>query len=306
MKLEEFQPMHWRAWLLDTNGCSPSSVDVYDVGCRHYLDWLASGIGDMVVGPDVVNQYLDDCRRAGMSSSTLAARFTAVRKVYRYLIASGFCDRDPTANLPRPTPVARQRSFLTMKEVGHLLDHAHSAVPESGNPYLRASRARVAALLEAVYASGMSVSEAIKLPASACATGERVLTATGRGGRKRVVFLHDRAIEAIGLWRTMAAEYGTSSVWLFHSVRDGAHPLTRQAAYYDIKAVAAAADLDVSKVSPHVLRHAFAAHLLARGAPIAAVQEMMGISDARSMERYLPEPEAGASLDSLALHPLAG
>ena len=165
---------------------------------------------------------------------------------------------------------------------------------------------RRAALFEVLYASGMRVSEAVNLPAKAIASGARSMIVTGKGGKDRLVPLHDRAIEAIAFWRRLAAAYGSQSEkWVFHSVRNGATALTRQSALAEIKEAAVAAGIpNPDRVSPHKLRHAFASHLLSNGANLREIQEMLGHADLGTTEIYLHTDMSRTAAMVRDLHPL--
>jgi len=134
----------------------------------------------------------------------------------------------------------------------------------------------------------------------------RALTIKGKGNKDRLVPLHDRAVEAIMNWRSLAKANGTASEeWLFHSVRNGSKHLTRQAALKEIKAAALAAGLrNPEKVSPHVLRHAFATHMLSNGADLRVIQELLGHSDIGTTEIYTHVDTSRTSRMVFDLHPL--
>ncbi len=152
---------------------------------------------------------------------------------------------------------------------------------------------RTVALLELLYASGLRISELVSLPASAAAAGRTFLTVTGKGGRERIVPLNEAAHAAVAAYRAArrAAATGESrpgrdaSRWLFAASSASGH-LTRQAFARDLKRVAAAAGLNAAAISPHVLRHAFATHLLANGADLRAVQTLLGHADISTTQIY--------------------
>jgi integrase/recombinase XerD len=135
----------------------------------------------------------------------------------------------------------------------------------------------------------MRVSEAVSLPASAARTKVPHLLIRGKGDKESIVLLHAKALEAMQRWRRLAAEYGTNSgMWLFHSVRDGGKHLTTRAAELEIKDAAIAAGLSrADLVTPHVLRHAFATHLLAHGADLRVIQAFLGHRSLATTAKYL-------------------
>ncbi len=128
----------------------------------------------------------------------------------------------------------------------------------------------------------------------------------GKGGKERLVPLHDRAVRAIGWWRQLVRTHGTrSDKWLFHAVRGGTSPLTRQSALLEIKEAALAAGLrSPDRISPHKLRHAFATHLLANGADLRVIQEMLGHADLGSTEIYTHVDGSRATAMVFDLHPM--
>jgi integrase/recombinase XerD len=194
-----------------------------------------------------------------------------------------------------------------MDEVERLLETAHSkAADASYGLYRQAGHARRAALLETLYASGMRVSEAVTLPLSALRKDARMLAVKGKGRKERMVPLHQRAVEAIRLWWAFAKAYGTvSDKWVFYSIRDGSLPLTRQTALKEIKQAALDAGIaNPAKVSPHKLRHAFATHLLANGADLRVIQELLGHTDLATTEVYMHVEQSRNCAMLTDLHPL--
>ena len=173
--------------------------------------------------------------------------------------------------------------------------------------YRQAGYARRAALFETLYASGMRISEALSLPSDAARPGTRMLLVRGKGDKQRLVPLHPRAIEAITHWQRLAAAYcgGVPSPWLFHSVRNGAKALTRQAALLEIKEAAVAAGLPTpDRVSPHVLRHAFATHMHAGGTDLRVLQELLGHAGIETPQIYTPLDPSRLHQMVRDLHPL--
>jgi integrase/recombinase XerD len=197
---------------------------------------------------------------------------------------------DPTATM---TSMRRPRKLpfvLSIDETEALLETAHTlAADPSVGLYRQAGYARRAALFETLYASGMRIGEALSLPSDAARLGTRMLLVRGKGDKQRLVPLHARAIEAVAHWQGLAASYsgGVPSPWLFHPVRNGAKPLTRQAALLEIKEAAVAAGLPhPERVSPHVLRHAFATHLHANGTDLRVLQELLGHAGIETTQIY--------------------
>lgn len=289
-------------------GAASNTLDTYSDGIDLFLGWLSSRKVSLssVRYEDVLAYigFLDGC---GYAEATVANRISIIRSLFRFLVGDEVVERDPTSMMD---PMKRRRGLpevLTVGEVDRLITMANAqAADTSPSLFQKASMARRAALFETLYATGMRVSETIRLPANVLRRNERMLSVVGKGGKERLVPLHDAARQALRLWRSRAEEYGSASGrWLFHSVRDGNSPLTRQAAYADIKAAAADAGIArPQRVSPHVLRHAFATHLLGNGADLRAIQLLLGHADLGTTEIYTHVDMKRAHAMVRDLHPL--
>jgi integrase/recombinase XerD len=179
---------------------------------------------------------------------------------------------------------------LSITETEALLATAHTlATDPSVGLYRQVGYARRAALFETLYASGMRISEARSLPSDVAPPGTRMLLVRGKGDKQRLVPLHDRTIEAIAQWQKLASAYsgGKPTQWLFHSVRNGAKALTRQAALLEIKEAAVAAGLaSPERVSPQVSRHAFATHMHSGCTDLRVLQELLGHAGIETTQIY--------------------
>jgi integrase/recombinase XerD len=211
---------------------------------------------------------------------------SALRQFYRFLFAEGLRADDPTAKIDSPRQGRALPKILSEDEVGRLLAGAHAAPGVEG--------LRLAALLELLYATGLRVSELVSLPAGAVARDPRVLIVRGKGGKERMIPLSAPAREALGRYRAALRAparragrpaRGHESKWLFPSRGRSGH-LTRQRVAQRLKALAAEVGIDPAKVSPHVLRHAFASHLLDHGADLRSVQKMLGHADISTTQIY--------------------
>ena len=281
----------WLEALAAERGTATSSLGVYRTSARCWADFLASR-GTTIEGASRADftEYLAHLDARHLSEATIAHRRTVVRSLHRFLMAEEHVGYDPTSLVAPMKRPARLPLVLTIAEVDRLLETAHAlARDDTVGLYRQAGYARRAALFEVLYASGTRVSEAVNLPAAAIAPGARAMIVKGKGGKERLVMLHRRAIEAVEVWRDLAAAYGSvSDTWLFHSVRNGAAPLTRQSALAEIKEAAVAAGIrNPDRVSPHKLRHAFASHLLSNGADLRSIQELLGHADLGTTEIYL-------------------
>jgi integrase/recombinase XerD len=232
--------------------------------------------------------YLAVLADRGFAASSVARRLSAIRQLYRFLYAEGHRKDDPAAILEGPKRGRPLPKVLSVGEVDRLIAAARQAVEAADQPALERLRARrLLCLLELLYASGLRVSELVALPASAARRDDRMLIVRGKGGKERLVPLNDAAKTAMREYLAALADSGreSQSKWLFASFGEAGH-LTRQHAARELKALAVAAGLRAERVSPHVLRHAFASHLLQNGADLRVVQTLLGHADISTTQIY--------------------
>jgi integrase/recombinase XerD len=234
---------------------------------------------------ETLRSYLRAQTQDGLSARTLARRLSTFRQFFRFLYAEGLRTDDPTSTLDRPATTRPLPRYLDEDEVSRLLAAAGG---RPGNDGLRA-----AALLEILYAAGLRVSELVGLPLSAVSGDGSLITVRGKGGKERIVPLTEPAIAALAAYLpvrgTFAGKGGAArnapSPWLFPSRAPQRH-LTRARFGQMIKELAIAAGIEPERVSPHVLRHSFASHLLAHGADLRSVQQMLGHADITTTQIY--------------------
>jgi len=230
--------------------------------------------------------YLGDLSRRGFQPTSQARRLSTMRQFYKFLYAEGLRADDPTAILDSPKKARPLPKFLSVEEVGRLLTLAEEEANLAGPG--QAGRLRLLALIELLYATGMRVSELVALPARVLAEEGRFLLVRGKGNKERLVPLSRTAIAALARYGAMAAaERGDKepSPFLFPAASKEGH-LPRQVFARELKDLAIRAGLPAAGVSPHVLRHAFASHLLANGADLRVVQELLGHSDISTTQIY--------------------
>jgi len=235
-----------------------------------------------------LRSYLADLGRRGFAVSSLARRLSAIRQLYRFLYAEGHRGDDPAAAIEGPKRGRPLPKILSVAEVDRLIATANRAAEARERPAIERVRAlRLLCLIELLYASGLRISELVALPASAARRDDRMLIVRGKGGKERLVPLNGAAITAMRAYLDALAAAGraTNTKWLFASFGGAGH-LTRQHAGRELKELAAAAGLDARRVSPHVLRHAFASHLLANGADLRVVQTLLGHADISTTQIY--------------------
>jgi len=226
----------------------------------------------------------DDQALTGLSAgwgafarTTVARKSATLRRFYGFLADEGLRADDPSAALPRPGRGRPLPKSLSLAEV----DALFAAIAERrGRVPPDPLDLRLQALIELLYGSGLRASELVSLPRSAIATDRPFLILRGKGGRERMVPISDRARAAVAAWRLNVPQ---DAAWLFPS---GKGHLSRIRLYQLVKALAAAAGIAPERVSPHVLRHAFATHLLAGGADLRALQSMLGHADIATTEIY--------------------
>jgi integrase/recombinase XerD len=248
--------------------------------------------------------YLGELARRGLGAATVARRLSAIRQLYRFLYAEGQRGDDPAAVLEGPKRARPLPKTLTLADVDRLLRTAATANPDATlREQLRA--ARLSCLLETLYATGLRVSELVSLPVTAARRDARVIVVRGKGNKERMVPLNNAAKNAMAAYLALLEESGpeTQSKWLFPSFGESGH-ITRQHLARELKALAAAAGLRAEQVSPHVLRHAFASHLLHNGADLRVVQTLLGHADISTTQIYTHVLEERLKSLVRDLHPL--
>jgi integrase/recombinase XerD len=253
--------------------------------------------------------HLKQLSETGLAPSSRARLLSALRQFFRFLANEGVIAEDPTPGIAGPKLGRALPRTLSMAEVEKLLETARARTNGvSGRDRIRALRLH--ALLEVLYATGMRVSELVSLPRSVLRGDPRLFTITGKGGRQRLVPLNATAREALDRYLNVGTAGETDvtpmleTKWLWPSRGAQGH-LTRQAMALELKDLALAAGLDPERVSPHVLRHAFASHLLDRGADLRAVQQLLGHADISTTQIYTHVLEERLKKLVQEHHPLA-
>ncbi len=239
---------------------------------------LASGFlegGLVVADAEALGRLAHDWR--DLSRATVARKAAALRRFYGFLLDEGHRHDDPGDTLPRPGIARPLPKVLSHADVDRLFAAiAERLDRDPPNP----TDLRLAALVELLYGSGLRATELVSLSRAAIAPDRPFLILRGKGGRERMVPISDRARAAVAAWR---AHVPAERSWLFPS---GQKHLTRTRLYQLLKTLAAEAGIPPDRVSPHVLRHAFATHLLAGGADLRALQSMLGHADIATTEIY--------------------
>jgi integrase/recombinase XerD len=290
-------------------GAAANTLSSYE----HDLDDLHSFLNGRSVqlteasSPDL-SAYLASLAAQGFKTSSQARRLAAMRQFYKFLYAEGLRTDDPTGILDAPKKGRPLPKAMGVDEVGRLLEQAEQEAQDPAPGQLQ--RLRMLALLELLYATGMRVSELVSLPARVLDQEGRFLIIRGKGNKERLVPLSQSAIAALKLYgRMLAAETAASkhpqeSPWLFPAASKEGY-LARQVFARDLKNLAIRAGLTPSMISPHVMRHAFASHLLANGADLRVVQELLGHSDISTTQIYTHVLEERLQQLVQTHHPLA-
>jgi integrase/recombinase XerD len=291
-------------------GASKNTQDAY---ARDLADYAAALVR---VGKSLENATTGDIRaylsllaKRGIKPSSSARKLSSIRQFHRFLVADGRRADDPSLIIEAPRAGRGLPKILSIAEVNHLLKISKEGLDDAARPGAERLRAlRMACLIELLYATGLRVSELVALPANAAQTKDPFIHVRGKGGRERLVPLSDTARQSIAAYRAfLKKSYAkvSASPWLFPADAESGH-LTRQAFARDLKASAAAAGIAPSRVSPHVLRHAFASHLLQNGADLRIVQELLGHADISTTQIYTHVLDERMKAMVRDLHPLTG
>ncbi|HUL89909.1 MAG TPA: site-specific tyrosine recombinase XerD [Pseudolabrys sp.] len=289
-------------------GAGENTLSAY----RNDLDDLSAHL--RAAGRTIASATTDDLRdfiatlsERGFKPSSLARRLSAVRQVYKFLYAEGKRADDPAAVLEGPKRARTLPKVLSIANVDALLKNARANSENAKQPPAQRLRAtRLLCLLEVVYATGLRVSELVALPASAAQRDQRMLVVRGKGGKERLVPLNKPAKRAMSEYLELrtAAERDAKSKWLFPSFGEKGH-LTRQHFARELKTLGQASGIRAENLSPHVLRHAFASHLLHNGADLRVVQTLLGHADISTTQIYTHVLEERLKTLVRDLHPLA-
>lgn len=251
-----------------------------------------------------IRAYIKSLTGAGLAASTVARRVSAIRQFFRFLYAERVRDDDPTSTIDSPKLGRPLPKYLSEDEVERLLDAARD---RPGGEALR-----LVALLEILYATGLRVTELVGLPLGALSRDERYLTVRGKGGKERMVPLSEPAQDAIADYMAIREDYLPT-----RQLSNGAHLrmfpsrgkdgfLTRARFGQMLKELALESGIDHRRVSPHVLRHSFASHLLAHGVDLRALQQMLGHSDISTTQIYTHVLDERLKALVNEAHPMAG
>ncbi len=302
-------------------GAASNTLAAYRHDLRHFEGFVAAAGASLATADSaLIRAYLGALAEAGMTPRSAARRVSSLRQFFRFLLAENIRTDDPSAVVEGPRLGRSLPKVLAETEVEALLAAARARIARAS----RAARAeadalRLAALVELLYATGLRVSELVGLPLAAIRKDARCLLVRGKGGHERLVPLGEPAAAAVAAYlavrqyhvgagagaRAGAGAGEGASRWLFPSRAARGH-LTRHRFAQMLKALALEAGIAPQAVSPHVLRHAFASHLLAHGADLRAVQKMLGHADISTTQIYTHVLDERLKALVREHHPLAG
>ncbi|MXN52958.1 site-specific tyrosine recombinase XerD [Shinella sp. AETb1-6] len=269
-------------------GAATNTLQSYERDLEDVKSFLnARGVRLTDAAPDDLRAYLGHLAKQGFAASSQARRLSALRQFFKFLYGEGLRGDDPTAILDAPKKARSLPKTLSVDDVTRLITQAETEAGEPGGNLLLKRRMHL--LVELLYATGMRVSELVSLPGSVLAQTGRFLVVKGKGNKERLVPLSRAAVTAMEAYgEALAAEIGDDPAtgdFLFPAQSKEGH-LPRQVFARDLKALAGRAGIRAATLSPHVLRHAFASHLLQNGADLRAVQELLGHQDISTTQIY--------------------
>jgi integrase/recombinase XerD len=282
-------------------GASPNTLRAYERDLADVSQFLAARARDPASATaEDVEAYFAHMGARGVSAATAARRRSAVRQFYRFVLGETWRLDDPSRRVEAPKTGRPLPKILTREEVGALIAAAAARDGAAG--------ARLAAMVEILYASGLRISELVALPLGAVTHNPAFVMVRGKGGKERLAPLNDAARMAIKTYLTVRGGFLTkgtkSNAWLFGSGARGGHLSARRFAQL-LDEAAAAAGIDPARVSPHVLRHAFATHLLEGGADLRVVQTLLGHADIATTQIYTHVTQDRLRAVVETKHPLA-
>jgi len=265
-------------------GAAENTLSSYRRDLEDASDAIGGGLA--AAGAADIRAYLDDIAARGFAATSQARKLSAIRQFFKFLYAEGLRGDDPTGTLDSPKKGRPLPKTMSEAETGRLIDRAATEAGDAGSDD-RLARLRLHALVEVLYATGLRVSELVGLPVTVALRDDRFFMVRGKGDKERMVPLSAKARAAMRAWLAARATVPAfaDSPFLFPAASDTGH-LSRQVFARDLKGLAARAGVASAKISPHVLRHAFASHLLQNGADLRAVQQLLGHADISTTQIY--------------------
>ena len=267
-------------------GAAANTIEAYRRDLEETSDFLSSAKQSLIeADSNTIRMVIEDLSKRGFAASSQARHLSSLRQFYQFLYAEGYRTDDPTAIVAGPK---RQRTLpktLEVDAVGKMLDLAEDAA--KSEPETASAAKRLHAMVETLYSTGLRVSELVALPETAARPDRQYILLKGKGGKERMVPLSAKSKTAIAVWITARNldPVFAASPWLFPANSDSGH-VARQVFARELKSLGTRAGISAAKLSPHVLRHAFASHLLQNGADLRVVQELLGHADISTTQIY--------------------
>jgi len=285
-------------------GASPNTIDAYRRDLTSFAAFVrARRRAPEDATPEHIQAYMRDLAGRGMAASTAARHLSAIRRFFSFLMAEQTRGDDPTSAVDSPSTGRSLPKYLSEDDVDRLLAAAHAWPDDEGT--------RLTAMMEILYATGLRVSELVGLPLSALSGDGRMLVVRGKGGKERMVPLSEPAVAAVEAYRSVRPAFlprgrsaNKADSFLFPSRGASGH-LTRARFAQLLKELAIGAGIEGRRVSPHVLRHSFASHMLAHGADLRSLQQMLGHADISTTQIYTHVLEERLRSLVESAHPLA-
>lgn len=273
-QVEEFLKM-----MAAEKGAAISTLEAYERDLRQFTEFCGSNLKE--ISAEDITAFVRDLSSRGMTAKTFSRKLSAVREFFKFLYSENEIKINPALNIQSPKQQKPLPKFLSEQEIRQLIE----AAARKQNPAHR----RIAVMLELMYACGLRVSELVSMPENCINFEKKQLLIRGKGSKERLIPVAGRALEQVQdylTYRDYFLKGGRRSVWLFPSKSSASGHVTRDSFFKHLKELAVEAGLDRDKVSPHVLRHSFATHLLNHNADLRAVQKMLGHEDIGTTEIY--------------------
>lgn len=273
-QVEEFLKM-----MAAEKGAAISTLEAYERDLRQFTEFCGSNLKE--ISAEDITAFVRDLSSRGMTAKTISRKLSAVREFFKFLYSENEIKINPVLNIQSPKQQKPLPKFLSEQEIRQLIE----AAARKQNPAHR----RIAVMLELMYACGLRVSELVSMPENCINFEKKQLLIRGKGSKERLIPVAGQALEQVQdylTYRDYFLKGGRRSVWLFPSKSSASGHVTRDSFFKHLKELAVEAGLDRDKVSPHVLRHSFATHLLNHNADLRAVQKMLGHEDIGTTEIY--------------------
>lgn len=261
-------------------GASGNTVEAYRRDLEQFTDLCPQKDLGKITERDIA-EVIRELTQKGYAAKSVARKISAIKDYFKFLFSEKEISSNPSADIQAPRQEKPLPKFLTVEEIRRLMETAAAGTSLAFQ--------RLAVMLELMYACGLRVSELVSLPENCINFDKKLILVRGKGSKERLIPIAGTALDAVNAYWNIRESFirgGRKSVWLFPSLTSKSGHITRDAFYKDLKNLAVQAGIFPSKISPHVLRHSFATHLLNGGADLRAVQKMLGHENIATTEIY--------------------